>query len=328
MTKHMDVGASHHTPIKHAIMREFVGKEVRAANRLGWFQRLVWIDLTAGNAIPAHDAPWSEACSPGILASRAAESRKDVVIDLYEKNPDTYAVLIDSLDAHLPQLGYTRVADNGWNEWAADNARVRAWARDGREAGTDHIRRNDAVLVLNDPNSITEWAMHRRFTALLDAKAKGIRTLSCIGFNVAGIKRVPFQRDDPGQRSDSVSTRSEWYELIGSITDFLPERLDLMLAGFARDSSQWAYLFSSPKAWRDKGEEESVIADAFAVTSEARDYEFAWFKRDRTKFNRLVDERILTKAELRERGNQPLPFFSGKGGGGEPISLIGPTAST
>lgn len=238
MAKRMDVGTSHHTPIKHAIMCEFVGKEVRAANRLGWFQRLVWIDLTAGNAIANDPAAWSESCSPGILASLAAFSDKPVVIDLYEKNPDTYATLLDNLAANLPILGYERVAEHKWRIGATE---VRAWNWDGREAGIDHIRRSDAVLVLNDPNGITEWAMHREFTKILAEKAKGIRTLSCVGFNVAGIKRIPFQRDDPTPRTDSISARSEWYELIGSITDFLPERLDLMLAGFARDSSHWSW---------------------------------------------------------------------------------------
>lgn len=315
MPKSKDVGASHHTPIKHAIMCEFIAKEVRAANSLGWFQRLVWMDLTAGNAIPAYDAPWSDACSPGILASRAVESRKPVVVDLYEKNPETYKTLVESLDRNLPELGYVRTEENGWSEWTAGAARVRTWERDGREAGTEHIQKADAVLVLNDPNSITEWAMHRRFTAILAEKAKGIRTLSCIGFNVAGIKRSPFHRDDPGQQTDSISARSEWYGLIRSITDSLPERLDLMLAGFARDRSQWAYLFSSPKPWRDKGEEESVISHAFTATGEPHDYEFAWFKRDEEKFARLVDRRILTKAELEARENRPLPFdLSGEEG--------------
>lgn len=305
MAKRMDVGTSHHTPIKHAIMCEFVGKEVRAANRLGWFERLVWIDLTAGNGIATDPDAWSHSCSPGILASLAAFSDKPAIVDLYEKNPDTYAALLDNLAANLPGLGYERFTEHKWRIGATE---VRAWNGDGREAGVAHIRRSDAVLVLNDPNGITEWAMHRRFTAVLDAKAKGIRTLSCVGFNVAGIKRAPFQRDQHAPRTDSVSARSEWYELIGSVTDFLPERLDLMLAGFTRDSSQWAYLFSSPKVWRDKGEEEEVVAKAFTATGEIHDYEFAWFKRDREKFNRLVDRRILTKAELAELENPALPF--------------------
>lgn len=99
MAKRKDVGTSDdHTPIKHAIMRQFVGKEVRAANSLGWIERLVWIDLTAGKAEPAYGDSWSDSCSPGILASRAIESTQPVVIDLYEKNPDTYTKLVDNLD--------------------------------------------------------------------------------------------------------------------------------------------------------------------------------------------------------------------------------------
>ncbi|MET9150000.1 hypothetical protein ABZX82_01775 [Streptomyces griseoflavus] len=311
MPKTKDVGTSEqHTPIKHAIMREFVAKEVRAANSLGWIKRLVWIDLTAGNAELAHGTDWSDSCSPGILASCAVESTQPVIIDLYEKNPDTYIKLVGNLDKNLPALGYRRASDNGWNEWATANVRLRAWERDGREAGISHVRRGDAVLVLNDPNSITEWAMRRTFASEINSirGVKGIRTLSCVGFNVSGIKRTPFLRDDPEPQPDSVRARSDWYGLIRSITDTLPDRLDLMLAGFARDRSQWAYLFSSPTVWRDKGEEEAVIAEAFTAASERHDYEYAWAKRDREKFTRLVDRRILTRAELAERETPALPF--------------------
>lgn len=314
MAKRLDVGTSEkHTPIKHAIMREFIAKEVRAANSLGWIKRLVWIDLTAGNASLAHGTEWVNSCSPGILASRAIESAQGVVIDLYEKNPDTYEKLIVNLDENLPHLGYRRVHDDGrddWHVWATPNVRLRAFNRNGREAGIAHLRGGDAVLVLNDPNGIPEWAMRNTFASEISSVPglKGIRTLSCVGFNVAGIKRNPFMRDDPAPRTDSISARSDWYGLIRSLTDTLPAHHDLMLAGFSRDSSQWAYLFSSPIKWRNKGEEEAAIAEAFTATGEAHDYEYAWAKRDREKFARLVDRRILTKAELAERENPTLPF--------------------
>ncbi len=316
MAKRMDVGISHHTPIKRAIMREFVGKEVRAANSLGWIERLVWVDLTAGNAEATHGGAWADSCSPGILASRAIRSVQPVVIDLYEKNPDTYTKLVDNLDKHLPSLGYQRARYDGWDdwkEWAAPNARIRAFGRDGREAGIGHIRRGDAVLVLNDPNSVTEWAMRRTFVSEINAirGLKGFRTLSCIAFNACGIKRNPFVLDDPKPQTDSLRARREWYGLINSITETLPDRLDLMVAGFVRDASQWTYFFSSPEKWRNKGEEEAVIAEAFTATGERHDYEYAWAKRDREKFTRLVDRRILTKPELAERERPPLPFEEG-----------------
>jgi hypothetical protein len=331
MAKSMDVGTSEkHTPIKHAIMREFVGKEVRAANSLGWIKRLVWIDLTAGNAEAAHGNTWSDSCSPGILASRAIRSIQPVVVDLYEKNPDTYAKLVGNLDEQLPTLGYSRIQYDGeyseWNGWAAPNAQIRAFPRDGREAGISHIARGDAVLVLNDPNSVTEWAMRHSFASEInDVRGlKGLRTLSCISFNANGIKRNPFLADDPKPQTDSLRERSNWYGLIDSITKTLPDRLDLMAAGFLRDASQWTYFFSSPTVWRDKGEEEDVIAEAFTATGEKHDYETAWAKRDRQKFLRLIDRRILTKTELAERENPTLPFLAS----GESAAQNSRTAAT
>jgi hypothetical protein len=305
----MAVGNSHRTPTKHCIMCEFVSKEVRVANRFDWMGRLYWFDLSAGNAVPTYDAPWTEACSPGILASRATEASKPVVVDLYEKDADTYATLLDSLAANLPQLGYRRV---GEGEWHHAGTKLRALNWNGRHADWSGVQARDVAIVLNDPNSITDWAMHRYFPARLEAMCKGVRTLSCLGFNVGGGKRNDFERDYSKPITESVSARSEWYQLIGSITDFLPQRHDLMLAAFKADAAQWAYLFSASHKWR--AEEEEAIDKAFNGGGRPHDYEFAWFKRDRAKFNQLVDRRILTKSEMAERENPPLPF---EGGGNE-----------
>lgn len=318
MAKRPSVGTSaEHTPIKHAIMREFVAKECRAANFLPRFTRLVWVDLTAGAGQPFGSAAWTEACSPGILASRATQSGKPVMVELCERSPEIHAELLANLADNLPALGYNRTSQS---EWTNGRATVRAWNGNGRRfdprrlpgggaiCGGGRGEKGDAVLVLNDPNSITDWAMDRYLTGRLAGMAAGARTLSCLGFNAGSVKRNPFERDGDFQQTDSVSTRSEWYGLIGSITDYLPERLDLLLAGFTRDSSQWTYLFTAPEKWRH--EEETVIADAFNALGEPRDYEFAWFRQDREKFNRLVDRRILTKTELQDRQEPKLPFAS------------------
>lgn len=291
-------------------MREFVSKERRAANAplLHYVKRLYWFDLTAGDGYAAHDAPWADACSPGILASEAAKSNKPVIVDLYEKDPDTYKALLENLAAHLPGLGYRQVAAN---QWSCGNARVRVANLDGRSAYIEHVEPHDVVLVLNDPNIVDDWAMDRRFLARLEGRSKGARALSALGFNVNGRKRGPLEAGAPSNVV-SMGTRSEWYRLIEDITRTLPRRHDLMLAKFKRDQAQWAYLFSSP--W--DSEEEEMVKVAFTITNEPHDYEFAWFRKTPDRFARLIDELILTKTELRALTQPVLPLGESAGEGG------------
>jgi hypothetical protein len=165
------------------------------------------------------------------------------------RNPDTYAQLVDSLASNLPDLGYQRTGDSRW--WRS-NAEIRAYPMDGRDAATKHILRSDVVLVLNDPNSVPEWAMDRGLPARLDEKTKGVRVMSCMGFNAFGIKRGPLDRGSNGAAASKVSARIDWYGLIEDMTGYLPGHHDLMLVTFIRDDSQWAYLFSTPDKWRAK----------------------------------------------------------------------------
>ena len=325
-----NVGISEkHTPVKHAIMHEFVAKECRVANssRCHYIERLVWIDLTAGDGTTVFGEKWGECCSPGILATQATKSAKPVTVALYEQNPDTYKILLNNLAAELPKIGYKQTAEDLWER---GETAVRALNMDGRSVDatdewTPPIGPKDVVLILNDPNSITQWAMNEHVVERVVHKAKGLRVLSCLGFNVAGIGRGPFDRPEGARVTRSISARSEWYGLIDNITQSLPDHHDLMLTAFDRDSSKWAYLFTTVDKWMH--EEEALLMHAFNASGKQNPYTFAWYRRDGNAFTQLLDRLILQKTELEARRNPQLPFDVPTTGGPDPAQTS-PTAAT
>jgi hypothetical protein len=318
MAERKNVGTSWHTQAKHALMHEFISKEVRVANRLSYYERLFWMDLTAGDGA-AHDGEWHHACSPGILAHNAATTTKQpVVIVLYEKDRATYGRLVANLAVQLPPLGYIQDID-GW--WRLDGARVllRALNEDGRTARIDYLRNKDAVLILNDPNSITGFAMRPGFAKEVDGRVKGLRVLSTLGCNVSGIKRARLSREGAlpiggGLAVMSLTERKSWFELINEQAQSLPDRHDLLLVCFDRDRDQWAYLVSQPRRWRENDETRAEVRKAFAGVG--RTARMAWYRRsegveggpESDQFKRLKDELFYTKSELHEQANTPLPF--------------------
>lgn len=301
----MTVGNSWHTITKHSLKRRFVAREVGAANHIDWIHRLVWIDLTAGDAIPRYDAEWHEACSPGILAHHAIQARKPVIIDLYEKDPDTFGKLIASLDVHLPMLGYTRETDHRWR--LGDKVWLRAVNGDGRQAPIAHLERNDAALILSDPNAITDWPMRRGFAQEIDDRCKGLRILSTLGCNVCGIMRFPLDAEGVlplGETVMSLKERRNWFRLIEEQEAVLPRRHDLMLAAFERDSAKWAYLLWTPTAGRWRAETENDVRTAFRKVGRAAD--IAWFRLDQQRFEQAMKRLFLTGGEFFEETNTPL----------------------
>jgi hypothetical protein len=321
MPKRMGVGNSWHTQAKHALMSKFIERELTAANSLQWIRRLPWIDLTAGDGIPTYEGEWHACCSPGILAYHASMSRHQPVwVELYEKDPATYGKLLASLGEQLPILGYVQVGENQWRH--GERANLRALNVDGRKAQIDYVQKKDAVLVLNDPNSITEWAMRRGFAnEILDRPGwVGLRILSTLGCNVCGIKMLPLDKEGTlplgdGPEVMSLTERKNWFKLISEQVDVLPEAHDLLLAAFERDSSQWAYLMSVPSGGRTNwvAEAEEDVQKAFATAGRAG--QMAWLKQNPERFERTKDALFYTQAELFKRANQPL-FGETPGEGG------------
>lgn len=272
----MTVGRSWRTPAKHGLMNDIVGREAGVANYNNVIQRLHWYDLTAGDGVVADDLVWRENCSPGILAHHARVSRKPVRITLHEIKPATYDRLLTTLAEELPRLGYAPDGDCWRHGLHVELRTVRA---SGATVQLPALTRSDAVLVSNDPNAITDWAMRPGFPA--EIRTPWFRNVSTMGCNPAGLKRLP--------RAD----REGWFGLLADQEAALPPHRDLLLAAISRDDAQWAYLLCEPVKWRERVEKE--------VTAEFRrhgkEVDMAWFRTDREQYEATKRRLFLTEAE-------------------------------
>jgi len=227
----MDVGRTWRTPAKHDLMRNLIGKEVGVSKSKAEVRRCVWFDLTAGDAAPVDDIEWTSACSPGILANHARNVGKPTFIYAHEIKPATYDRLLTNLAANLPAIGYRQMAENIWLH--GETVFLIALNTSGADADLSVVQQGDAVFALNDPNAITEWAMRPTFAREVGTRTWLFRSLSTLGCNPAGIKRLPAEE------------RAGWFDLIDSQERACPNYRDLLLC-----ASQWAYLMSEPTKWR------------------------------------------------------------------------------
>lgn len=279
VAKYMNVGRSWRTPAKHDLLSSMLGQEVGAASRIVDARALAWIDLTAGDAASVDGLDWATACSPGILARHAAKSSKPVEIDLYEIQAATYDRLLTNLAVHLPKFGYTQVNDDSWQ--IGERVALRTHNSSGHSASIDHITRHHAVFVINDPNAITEWAMRPTFAAEIARVTWLFRTVSTMGCNVAGIKRLP------------IGERIDWFDTVESQQAALPAHRDLLLASISRDEAQWAYLIGTARKWR--ATTEKVVNTAFRKIGKGA--AMSWFLDDADAFQEEKLRLFLQKPE-------------------------------
>ena len=275
----MDVGRTWRTPAKHDLMRSLIGKEVGVCKMKREVRRSVWYDLTAGDAADVEGHEWINACSPGILANHARNLGKPVSVLLYEIKPATFDRLIANLEEHLPALGYRQLSDVVWLH--GEHVQLFANNVSGGEASLNVVQPGDAVFALNDPNAITEWAMRDTFAAEVSRLTWMFRSLSTLGCNPAGLKRLP--QDE----------RLGWFDLLAHHEQAAPRHRDLLLAAIERDDAQWAYLMGEPVKWR--GSMEQVAKSAFR--RHGASMVTAWWREQPAAFEALKRQLFLTKAE-------------------------------
>lgn len=294
--KYKDVGRSWRTYAKHELMGSVVGQEAGAVRHLASVERHVWIDLTAGDAAPVDGVAWARGCSPGLLALHASNARKPVEIVLHEIQPATYDRLLINLNAHLPNLGYEKDGEGRWR--LGERVTITALNISGHEADVSRLLRTDAVFVLNDANAITEWAMRPTFAGEICDRTWCFRSLSTMGCNPAGIKRIGL---DDGS-GDAKRERRAWFNLIATQQNTLPNYRDLLLAAIEKDEAQWAYLLCTAAKWRPQSE--GIVKSAFKSAikrlpeeSRGRTAAMTWFGMDPLGFERTKRELFLTKSE-------------------------------
>lgn len=299
--KPVEVGKSQRTPAKHALMNKIFGREISVLSTPK-FQGIAgahWVDLTAGDGVatdsrsvdeadnftdPAPNArAWQYSCSPGILAhhARFARYRGQVLVDLCERLPATYATLIENLSTYLPLLGYEQ-HDEAF--WTARHGLTELRVHNQDSSTIEHlgIPDNWAVQVVNDPNKVSEWAMNPR---LMRNIASGNRWtclgMSTMGCNVGGLKRL------------SQEERAIWWGHVQSQIDGMRPQHDLLLAAIDRDSDQWAYLITAPQCWRV--EIESNADKAFSQAGFVLNK--AWLRDGGGRFEDICRYLFLTKEE-------------------------------
>jgi len=296
MVKSLDVGRSWRTYAKHELMNSTMGQEVGATRELPDAHRLIWIDLTAGDAALVDGAAWHDGCSPGILARHAVKSSKPVLITLHEIQAATFDRLLTNLAQHLPALGYERTREDTWQ--IKSRVTLRARNASGQQASAQDVQRNDAVFVLNDPNAITEWAMRDTFAREINERTWLFRSLSTMGCNAAGLKRM------------KADERISWFDLVEAQQAALPVHRDLLLAAIERDEAQWAYLLGTAALWR--GKTEALVRTAFKRCG--RTAAMAWFRKSAPEFQDTKLQLFLTKNELRRiRGREVEWLAAGRG---------------
>lgn len=273
----VSVGQSYRTPAKHAALNKFVGHEVYATRNIPRIARACWFDLTAGDGIVATGEEWCLHCSPGIYAHHARHSRVPLDVWFFEHKRATFDRLQRSLAAQLPELGYQLCDDC----WVCGNARLHTIFGSGHDASLATVDKTTAVLAIDDPNAITDWAMRPSFAAEARARTTFFRAVSTMGCNARGLKRL------------EQLIRDGWYEHIVMQKARLPLRHDLLLAKIDGDAAQWAYLFCEPLVWRDRtqaGVEGAFEAQGLLLTC-------AWLRRSPSAFRNLQDELFKTREE-------------------------------
>ena len=276
-------------------MFALLSKELQDAEN---FQNFRWIDLTAGSGVVAE--PWERHCSPGILASLAAQGQTDkpIFVDLYERNGSTFGQLYVALRKHLPRLGYREEFQFGdiqsaffwFNRRNGAVVRLSFW-------NSLHIRIADlqehaainsgtAVFVLNDPNAITDWAFEPHLAIDLLKSAGRLQVFHTTATNPAGLKRLPIEK------------RWDWFDHFEQTARFLREHQSLALFALKDDSAKFAYLLQVNR-------ENEKIYTNLVIECYARygyDIRFAWLRKpicheDLSHFELLARDLIFTPRE-------------------------------
>ena len=272
------VGKSGVTPTKHFLLNSLLGQEAgtyAGGHLQRWCDSALWIDLTAGDGEPTRTGKKPEnSCSAGIFtkhANHVAKHKKPLSVHLIEVNESTY----DKLNVSLQ------------NRWLKEFPDARDIVKTKNEDSSRiclNVSNSTACFLNNDPNSIDDWA----FTPdLLESAPPFTRTLTTMGCNVGGLKRVLIK---------SPELSDKWRKNIEML--FALQRHELILFAVG-DASQWAYLISTPDKWLEETVKLCIKSHKFQ-TQAKREPRVVTTKEPK-KFDLLLDELLMTQKQLEEK---------------------------
>lgn len=288
MPSRMIVGKSGVTPCKHFLLNRLLGREIGVLSRTSRFDAYCALDLTAGDGQTAA-GQFTESCSPGIALRHLnwfASKDKNIPVKYaaIEKQPQTFASLVENCDAYLGSA-WER-ADANELSYSARHKSIEVKLVNSNSTEivlpASLARNRSALFIYNDPNHIEDWCLTKR---LLDSAPDFTTSLSTLGCNVSGLKRI------------NLDKREAWYERVDMVTNCLVQPWHDACLFSVGGADQWAYLITAPEKWRKEITIECLKA-AKEIKNRVAEPQIAWFKQDHSSFKRLQDYLFLTKKEL------------------------------
>lgn len=289
------------TPAKHEVLHALLMQEMSVLPRLRGIRRAVIADLTAGNGRVNPGEEWHLHCSPGIIAHAVASSAMPTAASLSEAAPQQFRLLKESCQHHLElePLQFKLKSDTEdsvtWIKEDDSGKKVfRIQIANGLETSVSSLKSSDAVFINNDPNAITDWAMRPGLLQEIIVR-QGVRlcrTMSTMGCNPHGLKRIPFAVTN----AEWQRQRVQWFAHIESLRRDMPVYHDLLLSWIEKDSHQWAYAINTSRKPKWKRDTESVVERAF--TRHGMIIGREWWRSERKAFNNSILRLFLTKEEM------------------------------
>jgi len=283
---HERVGASQHSPIKHALYRILGGQCIGAASKIDKFKKTLLVEACAGDGNPNE---YSGTSSPEIsyrLVKGSLKLRQDIRCLLIEKREYTAEQLVQNLCRQWDD-GYLLRQEG--EIWIRDEALkyIEVIPGDYRsEAVADRIAKlimpdETTVFLYIDPNKASDVELSEWLKVVLPWATTMLITLGC---NVGGSKRLPIEHPD----------RESWYERLEYLLRLKRQHHDACLIRLERDGSQWAYLVTVPRVWRERTDKSIV---ALCKLHWPKGIQICWLSDSKKAFWNCAAYLFLTKAE-------------------------------
>ena len=140
-----------------------------------------------------------------------------------------------------------------------------------------------AAFIHADPNLITDLPIIER---LLKNSPYFTTTLTTLGCNVGGLKRIPHGK------------RAEWFYRMDEVLMWMPSHHDALLIALRGDKAQWAYLITGPSKWHELGIYKTDATKAFSYWEPGID--IIQYKSNTKDFYSLRNKLFLTAKELED----------------------------